>query len=96
MAVKPRTLRAIVANGAVAVLTAVTLIPLVWMVTVSFMPRGDCATGGACQVGEGGGARPTVGGFRFLRYRAAEQLAEQGGSSWHSGAAGAADRSAHD
>lgn len=29
------------ANGAVAALTAVTLVPLVWMVTVSFMPRGE-------------------------------------------------------
>ncbi len=36
-----RTLRAIVANGAVAALTAVTLVPLIWMVTVSFMPRGS-------------------------------------------------------
>lgn len=36
-----RTLRAVVANGAVAALTAVTLVPLVWMVTVSFMPRGS-------------------------------------------------------
>ncbi len=35
-----RRIRAIVANGLVALLTAVTLIPLVWMVTVSFMPRG--------------------------------------------------------
>ena len=37
MAVKRR---AILANAAVAVLTAVTLVPLAWMVTVSFMPRG--------------------------------------------------------
>lgn len=40
MAVKRRTLRAIVANTLVALLAAVTLVPLVWMVTVSFMPRG--------------------------------------------------------
>lgn len=40
MAVKRRTLRAIVSNGLVLLLTAVTLVPLVWMVTVSFMPRG--------------------------------------------------------
>lgn len=33
--------RAILANAAVAVLTAITLVPLVWMVTVSFMPRGE-------------------------------------------------------
>jgi multiple sugar transport system permease protein len=39
MAVKRRTVRAIVANTAVALLTAVTLLPLVWMVLVSFMPR---------------------------------------------------------
>ena len=41
MAVKPKTVRAIVANGAVALLAAITLLPLVWMVTVSFMPRGE-------------------------------------------------------
>ncbi|MBB4858692.1 multiple sugar transport system permease protein [Novosphingobium chloroacetimidivorans] len=35
-----RRTRAIVANSLVALLTAVTLVPLVWMVTVSFMPRG--------------------------------------------------------
>jgi len=34
-----RRTRAIVMNGAVAGLTAVTLVPLVWMVLVSFMPR---------------------------------------------------------
>lgn len=33
--------RAILVNGTVAVLTLVTLLPLVWMVTVSFMPRGE-------------------------------------------------------
>jgi multiple sugar transport system permease protein len=33
--------RAILANAAVALLAAVTLVPIVWMVTVSFMPRGD-------------------------------------------------------
>ncbi|KHL25886.1 sugar ABC transporter permease [Croceibacterium mercuriale] len=36
-----RTLRAILANMLVLVLTAVTLLPLAWMVTVSFMPRGE-------------------------------------------------------
>ena len=36
-----RPWRAILANTAVALLTAVTLLPLVWMVTVSFMPRGE-------------------------------------------------------
>lgn len=36
-----RTLRAILANGAVALLAALTLLPLAWMVTVSFMPRGE-------------------------------------------------------
>jgi multiple sugar transport system permease protein len=36
-----RTVRAILANAVVALLTAVTLVPLVWMVTVSFMPRGE-------------------------------------------------------
>lgn len=36
-----RLLRAILANGAVAAITALTLLPLVWMVTVSFMPRGE-------------------------------------------------------
>ncbi|WP_245858156.1 carbohydrate ABC transporter permease [Sphingomonas guangdongensis] len=34
-----RTLRAVALNAAVALLTAVTLLPLVWMVLVSFMPR---------------------------------------------------------
>ncbi|WP_294291710.1 carbohydrate ABC transporter permease [uncultured Sphingomonas sp.] len=34
-----RRTRAILMNGAVAGLTAVTLLPLVWMVLVSFMPR---------------------------------------------------------
>ena len=38
-----RTRRAIVANTLVAVATAVTLLPLVWMITVSFMPRGESA-----------------------------------------------------
>jgi multiple sugar transport system permease protein len=37
----PRRLRAIVANSAAALLTTITLVPLVWMVTVSFMPRGE-------------------------------------------------------
>jgi multiple sugar transport system permease protein len=32
--------RSLVANTAVALLSALTLMPLVWMVTVSFMPRG--------------------------------------------------------
>lgn len=35
------TRRAVVTNLAVALLTAIVLIPLVWMVTVSFMPRGE-------------------------------------------------------
>ncbi len=35
------TRRAIVANAAVALVTLVTLAPLAWMVTVSFMPRGE-------------------------------------------------------
>ena len=38
-----RTRRAVIANTLVAVLTMVTLLPLVWMVTVSFMPRGESA-----------------------------------------------------
>lgn len=33
--------RAVLANTLVALVTAVTLVPLVWMVTVSFMPRGE-------------------------------------------------------
>ncbi len=42
MAVNRRlAVRTILANGAVALLTAVTLLPLIWMVTVSFMPRGE-------------------------------------------------------
>ncbi len=36
-----RRLRTVVANAAVALLTLVTLLPLAWMVTVSFMPRGE-------------------------------------------------------
>ncbi|WP_315764391.1 carbohydrate ABC transporter permease [Sphingomonas sp. Y38-1Y] len=40
MAVKRRTIRAVAVNGAAAALTGVVLLPLVWMVTVSFMPRG--------------------------------------------------------
>ncbi len=36
-----RRLRAVLANAAVALLTLVTLLPLAWMVTVSFMPRGE-------------------------------------------------------
>ena len=36
-----RFARAIIANGAVTAITALTLLPLVWMVTVSFMPRGE-------------------------------------------------------
>lgn len=35
-----RPWRAIAANALVALLTALTLLPLAWMVTVSFMPRG--------------------------------------------------------
>ena len=42
MAVNRRPpLRAVLANTLVALVTAVTLVPLVWMVTVSFMPRGE-------------------------------------------------------
>ncbi len=37
----PRRMRAIVATAGAALLTAVTLLPLLWMVTVSFMPRGE-------------------------------------------------------
>ena len=33
--------RTILSNGAVALFTAITLAPLLWMVTVSFMPRGE-------------------------------------------------------
>ncbi len=40
MVVTRRT-RAIVANGAVALLTALTIAPLAYMVVVSFMPRGE-------------------------------------------------------
>lgn len=36
-----KAVRTLVANTAVALLTAVTLVPLIWMVTVSFMPRGE-------------------------------------------------------
>lgn len=36
-----RNRRAVLANTLVACLTAVTSLPLVWMVTVSFMPRGE-------------------------------------------------------
>ncbi len=36
-----KAVRTLVANAAVALLTAVTLVPLIWMVTVSFMPRGE-------------------------------------------------------
>jgi multiple sugar transport system permease protein len=44
MAVNRRKrVRAILVNGAVALLTAATLLPLVWMVTVSFMPRGEAS-----------------------------------------------------
>ena len=38
---RPRRLRGIVANALVAVVAALTLLPLAWMVTVSFMPRGE-------------------------------------------------------
>lgn len=38
MAVSP--MRRLLANAAVALVTAVTILPLVWMVLVSFMPRG--------------------------------------------------------
>ncbi|MDP1026933.1 carbohydrate ABC transporter permease [Sphingomonas sp. KR1UV-12] len=34
-------IRAILANAAVAAVTLLTLLPLAWMVTVSFMPRGE-------------------------------------------------------
>ena len=36
-----RRLRAILATAAAALLAAITLAPLAWMVTVSFMPRGE-------------------------------------------------------
>lgn len=36
-----RALRTAIANAAVALLALVTLTPLAWMVTVSFMPRGE-------------------------------------------------------
>jgi multiple sugar transport system permease protein len=36
-----RTARAVIANLAAALLALVTLAPLAWMVTVSFMPRGE-------------------------------------------------------
>ncbi len=39
-----RRTRALVANGAVAVLTALTVAPLFYMVAVSFMPRGQSST----------------------------------------------------
>jgi len=39
MAVRLPRLRTVVTTGAAALLTAAVLIPLVWMVTVSFMPR---------------------------------------------------------
>ena len=39
MAVTPLRLRAIVLNALIAAVTFVTLVPFVWMVTVSFMPR---------------------------------------------------------
>lgn len=42
MAVK--RIRAIVSTGAAAMLTAVTILPLVYMVIVSFMPRGESTT----------------------------------------------------
>ncbi len=35
-----RTRRAVVANAGVAALTTIVLLPLIWMVLVSFMPRG--------------------------------------------------------
>lgn len=40
MAVKRTRLRTVVLTAAAAALTLVTVLPLVWMVTVSFMPRG--------------------------------------------------------
>lgn len=40
---RPRMLRGLVANAMVAVLAALTLLPLGWMVTVSFMPRGEAS-----------------------------------------------------
>lgn len=36
-----RRLRAVLANGLAVLVAAVTLLPLAWMVTVSFMPRGE-------------------------------------------------------
>lgn len=40
---RPRLLRGLVANALVAVLALLTLLPLGWMVTVSFMPRGEAS-----------------------------------------------------
>lgn len=40
---RPRMLRGLVANALVAVLAVLTLLPLGWMVTVSFMPRGEAS-----------------------------------------------------
>lgn len=40
---RPRMLRGLVANALVAVLATLTLLPLGWMVTVSFMPRGEAS-----------------------------------------------------
>ncbi|WP_374293469.1 carbohydrate ABC transporter permease [Sphingomonas sp.] len=40
---RARLLRGLVANALVAVLAVLTLLPLGWMVTVSFMPRGEAS-----------------------------------------------------
>lgn len=41
MAVKRRRIRSVVLTAAAAAVTLVTVLPLLWMVTVSFMPRGE-------------------------------------------------------
>ncbi|MEH3102257.1 carbohydrate ABC transporter permease [Sphingomonas adhaesiva] len=40
---RPRFARGVVANTLVALFTLATLLPLAWMVTVSFMPRGEAS-----------------------------------------------------
>ncbi|MEH3038419.1 MAG: carbohydrate ABC transporter permease [Sphingomonas adhaesiva] len=41
---RPRFVRGVVANTLVALFTLATLLPLAWMVTVSFMPRGEASS----------------------------------------------------
>lgn len=38
---RPRLLRSVIANALAVAITVITLLPLAWMVTVSFMPRGE-------------------------------------------------------